>query len=573
MRILIVNVVCGIKSTGRICTDLAEELDAQGHEVKIAYGRDTVSEKFSKYAVRIGSDFDVKLHGVKARLYDASGFGSEKATYRFIEWVKSFDPDLIHLHNIHGYYLNVDILFRYLKTCHKKIVWTLHDCWSFTGHSAFCDAIECKRWKTGCYACPQKNEYPKSFIDRSKRNWIKKRNIFTGVENLTLITPSNWLANLVHDSFLGQYPIHVIHNGVDTSKFYPLVNDFRDVYNLQNKIIILGVASAWSDLKGLSDFIQLSKILDSKYQVVMIGLNEKQRKNIPSRILSFPKTDSIKELAYIYSSADIFVNLTYCDISSMVNLEASACGLPIITYETGGCKETLENVEGYAVERGNLEAVKEKIEELYQRGISDKKKNTKTHQPHDKKTPLMYYSETISKATNRIGGGYFEIKKKMRLQGKLCLLGVAAVWEERKGLHEFNELYKKLEGKVSMILVGVTERQKSKLSKGIIGLKKTNNIEELRKLYSISDVFINLTTDDNYPTTNLEAIACGTPVITYNTGGSMESAKMYGCVTDEKSLECIKDCVEKIGKIKMKKTVCDIKEMVNQYGLIYFGLY
>ncbi len=121
MRILIVNVVCGIKSTGRICTDLAEELDAQGHEVKIAYGRDTVSEKFSKYAVRIGSDFDVKLHGVKARLYDASGFGSEKATYRFIEWVKSFDPDLIHLHNIHGYYLNVDILFRYLKTCHKKL--------------------------------------------------------------------------------------------------------------------------------------------------------------------------------------------------------------------------------------------------------------------------------------------------------------------------------------------------------------------------------------------------------------------------------------------------------------------
>ncbi len=388
-----------------------------------------------------------------------------------------------------------------------------------------------------------------------------------------MITPSNWLANLVHDSFLGQYPIHVIHNGVDTSKFYPLVNDFRDVYNLQNKIIILGVASAWSDLKGLSDFIQLSKILDSKYQVVMIGLNEKQRKNIPSRILSFPKTDSIKELAYIYSSADIFVNLTYCDISSMVNLEASACGLPIITYETGGCKETLENVEGYAVERGNLEAVKEKIEELYQRGISDKKKNTKTNKPHDKKSELMYYMETIYKDNNSIGGGYFEIKKKMRLQGKLCLLGVAAVWEERKGLHEFNELYKKLEGKVSMILVGVTERQKSKLSKGIIGLKKTNNIEELRKLYSISDVFINLTTDDNYPTTNLEAIACGTPVITYNTGGSMESAKMYGCVTDEKSLECIKDCVEKIGKIKMKKTVCDIKEMVNQYGLIYFGLY
>lgn len=405
MRILIVNVVCGIRSTGRICTDLAEELDAQGHEVKIAYGRDTVPEKFSKYAVRIGSDFDVKLHGIKARLYDASGFGSEKVTYRFIEWVKSFDPELIHLHNIHGYYLNIDILFRYLKTCHKRIVWTLHDCWSFTGHSAFCDAIECKRWRTGCYDCPQKKEYPKSFIDRSERNWIKKRSIFTGVENLTLITPSNWLANLVRESFLSQYPTYVIHNGVDTSKFFPLVNDFRNVYNLQNKIIILGVASAWNDLKGLSDFIQLSKILDSKYQVVMVGLNEKQRKDIPSNIVSFPKTDSVKELAYIYSSADIFVNLTYCDISSMVNLEASACGIPVITYETGGCKETLENVEGYAVERGNLEAVKEKIEELYQSKICDKKKNRKINKPHDKKSELTDYVETIYKSNNSIGGG------------------------------------------------------------------------------------------------------------------------------------------------------------------------
>lgn len=161
----------------------------------------------------------------------------------------------------------------------------------------------------------------------------------------------------------------------------------------------------------------------------------------------------------------------------------------------------------------------------------------------------------------------------MGVQGRICLLGVAAVWEERKGLYEFNELYEKLEGKMSMILVGLTEIQKSKLAKGIIGLKRTNNIEELRKLYSISDVFINLTTDDNYPTTNLEAIACGTPVITYNTGGSVESAEMYGSVTAEKSLECIKDCVEKIGKIKMKKTVCSTKEMVDQYGLIYFGLY
>lgn len=573
MKILIINVVCGIRSTGRICTDLAEELDAQGHEVKIAYGRDTVSEKFSKYAVRIGSDIDVKLHGIKARLLDASGFGSKKATYRFIKWVEMYDPELIHLHNIHGYYLNIDILFQYLKSCHKKIVWTLHDCWSFTGHSAFCDAVKCERWRTGCYACPQRKEYPKSFIDCSERNWVKKKNIFTGVKNLTLITPSDWLANLVHNSFLSEYPIHVIHNGVDTSKFYPLVNDFRSVYNLKDKIIILGVASVWSDLKGLSDFIRLSEMLDSKYQIVMVGLNEKQRKDIPSKILSLPKTDSTKELAYIYSSADIFVNLTYCDISSMVNLEASACGLPIVTYATGGCKETLENVEGYAVERGNLEAVKKKIEDLYRNGICDKKKNRKINKPHDKKSELMYYMKIVYKDNSSVGGGYFEMRKKMGLQGRICLLGVAAVWESRKGLEDFNELYKKLNGKVSMILVGLTQKQKSRLSKGIIGLKRTNNIEELRKLYSVADVFINLTTDDNYPTTNLEAIACGTPVITYDTGGSAESAEMYGSVIAEKNLECIKDCIEKIGKVKMKKTISGIKEMVDEYGLIYFGLH
>ena len=165
------------------------------------------------------------------------------------------------------------------------------------------------------------------------------------------------------------------------------------------------------------------------------------------------------------------------------------------------------------------------------------------------------------------------MSKKMGLQGRICLLGVAAVWESRKGFVDFNELYKKLNGKVSMILVGLTQKQKSRLSKGIIGLKRTNNIEELRKLYSVADVFINLTTDDNYPTTNLEAIACGTPVITYDTGGSAESAEMYGSVIAEKNLECIKDCIEKIGKVKMKKTISGIKEMVDEYGLIYFGLH
>ena len=175
-----INSVCGIRSTGRICTDIASELEAQGHQVKIAYGRENVPEQFQRYAVRIGNDLDMRLHGVKARLLDASGFGSKSATKRFIKWVKDYDPDVIHLHNIHGYYINIEILFNYLKNSGKPVVWTLHDCWAFTGHCAYFDFAGCEKWKTGCYGCPLKKSYPSSIlIDRSKKNYIQKKRLFT----------------------------------------------------------------------------------------------------------------------------------------------------------------------------------------------------------------------------------------------------------------------------------------------------------------------------------------------------------------------------------------------------------
>ena len=255
MKVLMINVVCGIRSTGRICTDLATELEKQGHEVKIAYGREQVPQQFRKYAVRIGSDFDVKLHGLKARVLDAAGLGSKRATEKFIKWVREYDPDVIHLHNIHGYYINIEVLFKYLKTCGKKIIWTLHDCWAFTGHSAYCDAIDCRKWKDGCRKCPQLKEYPKAIIDLSCINWKKKRALFTRISNMIIVTPSYWLEGYVKQSFLKEYPVKVIHNGIDTSQFYPMVNDFRKLYNLEDKYILLGVATSWDDMKGYSDFI------------------------------------------------------------------------------------------------------------------------------------------------------------------------------------------------------------------------------------------------------------------------------------------------------------------------------
>ncbi len=363
MKVLMINVVCGIRSTGRICTDLATALEAKGHEVKIAYGRENVPEQFQKYAVRIGTDLDVKLHGAKARLLDGAGFGSKRVTEKFIKWVKKYDPDVIHLHNIHGYYINAEVLFSYLRVCEKKIIWTLHDCWAFTGHSAYCDAVQCDRWKIGCYKCPQISEYPKSAVDRTKLNWTKKRNLFTGIPNMILVTPSHWLAGLVKESFLNAYKVQVIHNGIDTNQFKPLENDFRKHYGLEDKRVLLGVATSWNDMKGYSDFIKLSSMLDDSNRVVLVGLNDKQLKELPDNILGIRRTASVKELVYIYSAADVFLNLSYCENYPTVNLESRACGTPVVTYNTGGSPESA-GFECIVVEKGNLQAVVSAINNL-----------------------------------------------------------------------------------------------------------------------------------------------------------------------------------------------------------------
>lgn len=363
MKVLMINSVCGIRSTGRICTDLATEFEAQGNEVKIAYGRENVPEQFQKYAVRIGSDMDIKLHGAKARLFDGAGFGSKIATAKFIKWVKEFDPDVIHLHNIHGYYINIKILFDYLETYGKKVIWTLHDCWAFTGHTAYCDAIQCERWKSGCYDCPQTKEYPKSFVDCSKRNWQRKKQCFTGIKNMTLVTPSHWLAGLVKDSYLSEYPVEIIHNGIDTTQFKPLENDFRNYYGLENKFVVLGVATSWDKMKGYYDFIKLAELLDEGCKVVMIGFTKEQLAKLPKNILGIERTASVKELAYIYSSSDVFLNLSYCENYPTVNLEARACGTPVITYKTGGSLESA-GTDGIFVNRGDINAILSEIAKM-----------------------------------------------------------------------------------------------------------------------------------------------------------------------------------------------------------------
>lgn len=355
MKILMINSVCGVKSTGRICTDLAKELEKNGHEVKIAYGRERVPLEYQKYAIRIGNNLNVKIHGLQSRLFDMAGFGSKKVTQKFIEWVKEYNPDVIHLHNIHGYYINVEVLFQYLKKEFKgKIIWTLHDCWAFTGHCAYFDYVRCEEWKKECKRCVQKKEYPKCIgISNSNNNFFKKKQLFTGIDNLIIVTPSQWLAGLVKNSFLKEYKVKVIHNGIDTKIFKKIETDIKSRYNLKDKKIILGVAAIWDRRKGLDYFIELSNKLDNSYQIVVIGITKEQKQQLPQNIIGILKTSSIKELIEWYSAADVFVNPTLEDNYPTTNLEAIACGTPVITYDTGGSIESA-NMFGKVIKKNNI---------------------------------------------------------------------------------------------------------------------------------------------------------------------------------------------------------------------------
>ena len=338
-RILFINSVCN-GSTGTICKNLYKATEETGHTCCIAYGRGDAPEGFN--TIKIGNQLDIYLHVLKARLFDASGFGSKKATKDLIRQIEEFKPDVIHLHNIHGYYVNIEILFNYLKQ-HPEIkkIWTLHDCWSYTGHCAYYTYAKCDKWQTCCKGnCPNKKEYPQTVFSNIKSNFNKKREIFSGVENMILITPSKWLKKEVEKSYLKDYPIEVINNGVDTNVFKPTSSTIKQQYGIEDKKVILGVASVWDKRKGLDTFIELSKELDNQYQIVLIGLNKKQIEQLPKNIIGISRTENVQELVKWYSAANVYFNPTLEDNYPTTNLESIACGTPVITFNTGGSPES-----------------------------------------------------------------------------------------------------------------------------------------------------------------------------------------------------------------------------------------
>ena len=362
-KLLQINVSLNYLSTGKIAEGIALVAKSYGWECYTVYsGRYSRASDFP--ALMVSNRIEEYIHYAMSLFYDAQGLGSINATKRLIKKVKSISPDVVHLHNIHGSFINYEILFHYLQEENIPVVWTMHDCWPFTGHCAYFDRVGCEKWKTLCHACPQKGAYPPALIDGSTRNFLRKKALFGGYKNLTMIPVSSWLGGMVSESFFKGKPIQVIHNGIDLNIFKPSTSEVRNRYMIGDRCMLLGVANGFGERKGLNDFVQLSQMLGTDYQIVLVGASDKEKRNVPQNIIVLGRTEDIQGLVDLYSAADIFLNPTYEDNFPTTNLEALACGTPVITYCTGGSPEAIDATTGVVVEQGNIKALGEAIREM-----------------------------------------------------------------------------------------------------------------------------------------------------------------------------------------------------------------
>ena len=418
-------------STGTIMMQEHRELLTAGHDSYAFWGRRRAGE--NDHEMRFATDAEVCMDVLQTRLDGRTGFHSKAATKRLLERLDEIQPDVVHLHNLHGYYVNVEMLFEWLAARNCKVEWTLHDCWAFTGHCAHFTYAGCRQWEDGCACskdCPQLDVYPKTYSKASCAwNFDQKKRLFNLVPagRMKLITPSQWLASLVAESFLSKYPVEVRHNTIDTSVFKPTPSDFRERYGIGDRFMVLGVASPWTERKGLGDFVRLAGELDSeKYAIVLVGLSEKQIKQLSKQLVALSKTESAERLAEASRAADVFVHPGVEETFGMMEAESQACGTPVVVTEGSACVEIADPAAATVV-------------------------------PAD----LSTLRATV-----------------------INLAGVR-----------------------------------------VILMTRTESADQLATIYSAADVFFNPTVEDNFPTVNLEAEACGTPVVTYDTGGCAETLR------------------------------------------------
>lgn len=358
MKIVQINCTCGTGSTGKICVAVSELLTQRNIENYILF---TSGKSNYPKGKRYMSLPESKFQALKAKVAGNYGFQSQAATRRLLAELDRIVPDIVHLHNLHSHNVHLGMLFAYLKEKKIKVFWTFHDCWAFTGYCPYYDMVRCEKWKgSGCCECPQRTRYS-WFFDRSAMLYEKKKQLFSGLD-LTIITPSQWLADQVKQSFLKAYPVKVINNGINLSVFYPRESDFRKKYQLEEKFVLLGVAFGWAPRKGLDVFIRLTKRLDpEKYQIVLVGTDDKVDKQLPGNVISIHRTANQTELAEIYSAADLFVIPTREENYPTVNMEAIACGTPVLTYRTGGSPECIDEETGAVVDCDDEEALYQSI--------------------------------------------------------------------------------------------------------------------------------------------------------------------------------------------------------------------
>lgn len=394
MKVLQINTVDAYGSTGKIARGIYDECIERGIQCKIAHRYHELDVK-PEDSVAISSYFDCHAHNRLARITHLTGFFSHLKTAKFLKWVDEYSPDVIHLHNLHGNYINIPMLFNYIKKKNIRLIWTLHDCWAFTGGCPYYTMSGCDKWISGCEEC---NLYgfgaTSKFILKHKKKW------FSDIGDVTIVTPSEWLAEEVKKTFLEKYPIMVVNNGIDLNVFRPRENNFRKEYNLINKQIILGVAFDWGKRKGFDVFIELARRLDDKYRIVLVGTNEKNNETLPDNIISINKTNNQTELAEVYSAADLFVIPTREDNFPTVNIESLACGTPVLTFKTGGSPEIPDETCGCVVEVNDIDAMEKEIIRICEGKPYSEKNCVARARQFDKKQKFKEYVDLYERKEN-----------------------------------------------------------------------------------------------------------------------------------------------------------------------------
>ena len=545
--LLQINIASNWGSTGKIMEQIGLCAQSHGWKSYVTYGRKAYHNPSKNNLIRIGTTFDAYEHYAENLFLDNEGLASRHATKRFLNKVDEIQPDVVHLHNIHDHYLNYPMLFRYLAEKKIPVVWTQHDQWATTGHCCY-NLVGCERWKDECHNCPLSKWYS---LDRSRRNFRLKKQLCAVIPSLTIVPVSEWLGDNIRQSHLKNRDIQVIHNGIDIKTFSPQPANAHERYGInKQKKIVLCVAAVWDTRKGLNDFYELANRLPADdYAIVIVGQRTEVIMSLENacQMVFVDRTQNALELAQLYSSASVFVNPTYQDNYPTTNLEAIACGTPVITYGTGVSLEAVDNNTGVVVEQGDINGLISAIQSFSNKDYKDAcRKKAKTE--FDNSKCFNPYIKLYNKLLD--GGGR-----------KILILGVSSVWSNDKGLADFISLSRNQDFLV--VLVGLRPEQIMMLQGeeykdcNLVPICRTQNQDELALRYSMADVSLSLSYFETFGLTVVEALACGTPVIVYNNSGQANiPSEDTGLLVETGDIDALADAIRQMKESPLSSDAC-----------------